>query len=88
MPGVLGAALLVGSGVMARMNTRDTVEQVRSASVNDECIVELDFEHEGHLYSARRTISGGQIGGIRFQVSLDLGESTLERVFVQEAVLE
>lgn len=40
--------------------TRDTIEQVRSASVNDECVVELDFEHQGHLYTARRTISGGK----------------------------
>jgi len=40
--------------------TRDSIEQVRSASVNDECVVELDFEHQGHLYTARRTISGGK----------------------------
>ncbi len=38
---------------------RGNVEEVRTTGVNDECIVEVAFEHEGHDYVARRTITGG-----------------------------
>ena len=27
--------------------------------MNDECVVEVTFEHEGHTYIARRTVKGG-----------------------------
>jgi DNA repair exonuclease SbcCD ATPase subunit len=33
-------------------------DEVRTAGVNAECITEVEFEHEGHLYLVRRTISG------------------------------
>jgi exonuclease SbcC len=32
---------------------------VRTTGVNDESVVELTFDHEGHSYVARRTVSGG-----------------------------
>ncbi len=38
---------------------RGSVEEVRTTGVNDECVVELTFEHEGHTYVARRSITGG-----------------------------
>ncbi|MDP1793838.1 MAG: SMC family ATPase [Acidimicrobiales bacterium] len=38
---------------------RGSVEEVRTTGVNDECVVEVTFEHEGHSYTARRTIKGG-----------------------------
>lgn len=38
---------------------RGSVEEVRTTGVNDECVVEVTFEHEGHTYTARRTIKGG-----------------------------
>ncbi len=38
--------------------SRTGKEQVRTADVNQECITEVEFEHEGHLYLVRRTISG------------------------------
>jgi exonuclease SbcC len=31
---------------------------VRTSGVNTECITEVEFEHEGHLYLVRRTITG------------------------------
>ena len=31
---------------------------VRTSGVNDPCVTEVEFEHEGHLYLVRRTISG------------------------------
>ena len=31
---------------------------VRTAGVNGDCIAEVEFEHEGHLYVVRRTIAG------------------------------
>ena len=38
--------------------SRTGKDQVRTADVNDDCITEVEFEHEGHLYLVRRTISG------------------------------
>jgi exonuclease SbcC len=37
---------------------RTTKEQVRSAGVGGDCIAELEFEHEGHLYVVRRSLTG------------------------------
>jgi len=32
--------------------------EIRSAGVGGDCVVELDFEHEGHLYLVRRWLTG------------------------------
>jgi exonuclease SbcC len=37
---------------------RTPKEQIRSAGVGSDCITEIEFEHEGHLYVVRRTLSG------------------------------
>src|SRR6202034_3687139 len=37
---------------------RTTKEQIRSAGVGGDCVTEVEFEHEGHLYLVRRTLSG------------------------------
>lgn len=37
---------------------RTTKEQIRSAGVGGDGISEVEFEHEGHLYLVRRTLSG------------------------------
>src|SRR5215210_8572401 len=37
---------------------RTAIDEVRTARVNAEAIAEVEFEHEGHLYAVRRTISG------------------------------
>ena len=37
---------------------RTTKEQIRSAGVGGDCTTEVEFEHEGHLYLVRRTLSG------------------------------
>ena len=37
---------------------RTTKEQIRSSGVGGDCITEVEFEHEGHLYLVRRTLSG------------------------------
>jgi len=39
-------------------HTRTSKDDVRTTGVNGECVVEVQFEHEGHLYDVRRTISG------------------------------
>ena len=36
-----------------------SVDEVRTTGVNDECIVEVTFEHEGHTYSCAARITGG-----------------------------
>ncbi|MBW3557222.1 MAG: SMC family ATPase, partial [Actinobacteria bacterium] len=38
--------------------TRTRVEDVRTTGINADCVTEVEFEHEGHLYTVRRTISG------------------------------
>lgn len=39
-------------------SSRTSNDQVRTAGVDDECVVEVELEHESHLYSIRRRISG------------------------------
>ncbi|MGQ0519714.1 MAG: AAA family ATPase [Actinomycetota bacterium] len=38
--------------------TRTTIPDVRSTGVNADCVAEVQFEHEGHLYTVRRTVAG------------------------------
>ena len=38
--------------------SRTAKEDVRTAGVMGDCITEVEFEHEGHLYSVRRVITG------------------------------
>jgi exonuclease SbcC len=37
---------------------RTTKDLIRSAGVGGDCVTEVEFEHEGHLYLVRRTLSG------------------------------
>jgi exonuclease SbcC len=37
---------------------RTTKEHIRSAGVGGDCVTEVEFEHEGHLYQVRRGIKG------------------------------
>jgi exonuclease SbcC len=37
---------------------RTDKEEIRTSGVNADCVAEVEFEHEGHLYVVRRTISG------------------------------
>ncbi|HEV2808978.1 MAG TPA: SMC family ATPase [Acidimicrobiales bacterium] len=39
-------------------SSRTGNDQVRTSGVDEESLVEVELEHEGHLYSVRRTISG------------------------------
>ena len=66
-PGLVGIYGLNGSGKSTLLESirfalfgraRTSIDQVRTADVNAECAVELEFEHEGHLYAVRRTITG------------------------------
>jgi len=45
---------------------RTTKEQIRSTGVGGDCVTEVEFEHEGHLYLVRRTLRG-----INSQVSVE-----------------
>jgi exonuclease SbcC len=49
---------------------RTTKELVRSAGVGGDCVTEVEFEHEGHLYLARRTLTGIN-SAPRFEVRCD-----------------
>jgi exonuclease SbcC len=42
--------------LFGRSRTRN--DEIRTTGVNADCVTELEFQHEGHLYSVRRTISG------------------------------
>ncbi|MDQ3978744.1 MAG: SMC family ATPase [Actinomycetota bacterium] len=66
-PGLVGIYGLNGSGKSTLLESirfalfgraRTSIDQVRTADVNAESVVELEFEHEGHLYVVRRTIGG------------------------------
>ncbi|HZU71945.1 MAG TPA: SMC family ATPase [Acidimicrobiales bacterium] len=37
---------------------RTAKDEIRTSGVNADCITEVEFEHEGHLYLVRRTIAG------------------------------
>ncbi|HET6963846.1 MAG TPA: SMC family ATPase [Acidimicrobiales bacterium] len=37
---------------------RTTKEHIRSAGVGGDCVTEVEFEHEGHLYLVRRVLKG------------------------------
>jgi exonuclease SbcC len=37
---------------------RTAREEIRSAGVGAECVTEVEFDHEGHLYVVRRSLSG------------------------------
>ncbi len=37
---------------------RTTKDQIRSSGVGGECVTEVEFEHEGHLYLVRRSLRG------------------------------
>jgi exonuclease SbcC len=66
-PGLVGVYGLNGAGKSALIESirftlygrsRTALDEVRTAGVNAECITEVEFEHEGHLYAVRRTLGG------------------------------
>jgi DNA repair exonuclease SbcCD ATPase subunit len=64
-------------------------DEIRTAGSNTECISEVDFEHEGHLYSVRRTIAG-QSATVRaeaFADGLQVAEGARDTVRYVHSVL-
>ena len=66
-PGLVGVYGLNGAGKSTLLESirfalfgraRTSLDQVRTAGVKGDCVAELEFEHEGHLYVVRRTITG------------------------------
>jgi exonuclease SbcC len=66
-PGLVGVYGANGSGKSTLLEAvlwtlwgkaRTTKEQVRTAGVGGDCVTEVEFEHEGHLYVVRRTLTG------------------------------
>ena len=66
-PGLIGVYGANGSGKSALCESirfalwgkaRTDKEEIRTSGVNADCAAEVEFEHEGHLYVVRRTISG------------------------------
>ncbi|MGH9279489.1 MAG: AAA family ATPase, partial [Acidimicrobiales bacterium] len=66
-PGLVGIYGLNGSGKSTLLESirfalfgkaRTSLDQVRTADVQADCVAEVEFEHEGHLYVVRRTITG------------------------------
>jgi len=41
--------------------SRTANDEVRTANVKTDCITEVEFEHEGHLYVVRRTVTGANV---------------------------
>jgi DNA repair exonuclease SbcCD ATPase subunit len=58
-PNGSGKSLLIESILWSLYGySRTAKEQVRTAEVGGDCVTEVEFEHEGHLYLVRRTMSG------------------------------
>src|SRR5437667_7260280 len=66
-PGLLGIYGSNGAGKSSLVESirwvlygrgRTANEEIRTSGVNADCVAEVEFEHEGHLYVVRRTISG------------------------------
>ncbi len=66
-PGLVGIYGLNGAGKCTLLEAivftlwgkaRTAKDDVRTAGVGGDCITEVEFEHEGHLYLVRRTLSG------------------------------
>jgi exonuclease SbcC len=66
-PGLVGIYGANGAGKSALLEAitftlwgkaRTGREEIRSAGVGGDCITEVTFEHEGHLYVVRRSLSG------------------------------
>jgi len=66
-PGLVGIYGLNGAGKSNLIEsirwtlygrTRTSIEEVRTSGVNADCLTEVEFEHEGHLYLVRRGIVG------------------------------
>jgi len=67
-PGLVGIYGANGAGKSALIESirfalygrsRTSIDEVRTSGVNAaDCVTEVEFEHEGHLYVVRRTISG------------------------------
>ncbi|MGH9188508.1 MAG: AAA family ATPase, partial [Acidimicrobiales bacterium] len=66
-PGLVGVYGLNGAGKSSLIESirfalygraRTSLDEVRTSGVNGDCIAEVGFEHEGHLYAVRRTITG------------------------------
>jgi len=78
-PGLVGIYGPNGAGKSALLESirftlfgrsRTANDEVRTSGVNAECIAEVEFEHEGHLYMVRRTVSGIN-STVRAQASAD-----------------
>jgi DNA repair protein SbcC/Rad50 len=66
-PGLIGIFGVNGSGKSSLLEAilwtlwgraRSGKDEVRTAGVGGDCVTEVEFEHEGHLYLVRRTLSG------------------------------
>jgi DNA repair protein SbcC/Rad50 len=66
-PGLIGIFGVNGAGKSALLESilwtlwgrsRTSKDEVRTSGVGGDCVTEVEFEHEGHLYVARRTLSG------------------------------
>src|SRR3981081_3336362 len=58
-PNGAGKSVLVGSTRCSLFGKdRTPKDEIRTTGVNTECITEVEFEHESHLYLVRRTLAG------------------------------
>src|SRR5437870_1678295 len=68
-PGLVGIYGVNGSGKSTLLDAirwalwgqaRTPKDEIRTSGVNADCLTELEFEHEGHLYLVRRTPTGSR----------------------------
>ena len=97
-PGLVGIYGANGAGKSALIESvlfclwgraRTSKEEVRTTGVNGDCIAEVTFEHEGHLYTVRRIITGSndQVKASAFADGQQVAESVRDTARYVHSVL-
>ncbi|MGH9225522.1 MAG: ATP-binding protein [Acidimicrobiales bacterium] len=97
-PGLVGVYGLNGSGKSTLLESirfalfgkaRTSLDQVRTSEVKADCVAEVEFEHEGHLYLVRRTITGANttVKAKAFADKLQVAEGALDTARYVHSIL-
>ncbi len=69
--------------------SRTANDEIRTANVKADCIAEVEFEHEGHLYVVRRTITGANatVKAAAFADNMQVAESVRDTTRYVQSIL-
>ena len=87
-PGLVGIYGVNGSGKSTLLDAirwalwgqaRTPKDEIRTSGVNADCLAELEFEHEGHLYLVRRTQHIDELESLLVRVANPKGNRVVPR---------